>query len=90
MTVNNGREWLQAPKQSETLKPYLNPDWYEGGHFPLLVLFESDFVSSFFIKNFQTFFGEKIYINQVSLTLSVSLIKKMPLGGAKEDIFLLS
>ena len=34
---------------------HLNPNWQEGGHFPILVLFESDFVSWVFIKIFQSF-----------------------------------
>ena len=37
-------------KQDIYLQASINPNWHEGGHFPLPVLFGSDFV-----KNFQIF-----------------------------------
>ena len=44
---------------SNTSYASVNPKWHEGGHFPRLAFFGSDFVSwFFFIKNFQLFGGE--------------------------------
>ena len=67
----------------------LNPNWHEGGHFYLLVLFGSDFVSWILIKNFQIFLEVKIDINRVNLTpfWAHLVLQKMPLGGTKDEHF---
>ena len=59
---------------TKNLRSYLyllllvNPNWHEGRHFYLIVLFGSYFFSWIFIKNLQTFLEEKIDINRVNLT----------------------
>ena len=48
--------------------PYINPNRHETGRIYLLIIFELDFVSWIFIKNFQTFLEVKIEINRDNLT----------------------
>ena len=66
-------------------------NWHEGGCFYLIVLFGSDFVSWFFIENFEKNLKMKIGINWVNLTLCHThwVLQKMPLGGAKDEHFFL-
>ena len=45
----------------------INANWYETGRIYLLRIFELDFVSWIFIKNFQTFLKGKIEINRDNL-----------------------
>ena len=62
----------------------LNPNWYEGWYFYLLVIFGSVFVSWILIKNFQTFLEVKIYIDRVSLKPCQA---HWVLGGPKVEHF---
>ena len=49
---------------------YINPNWHEAGR-----IFELDFVSWIFIKNFQTFLEVKIKINRDYLTKLIESYK---------------
>ena len=60
-------------KKQLGLQMQLNPNWHDGGHFPPIVLFESEFVSWIFIKNFKTFLEVKIDINLAILALCQAL-----------------
>ena len=55
-------------KLSLDIQSCIHPNWHEGGHFPSIFLFGSDFVSWILIIKFQTLLEVKIDINQVNMT----------------------
>ena len=73
----------------KTSKTDINPNWHEGGHFPTLVSFGSDFVNWFLIKHFQTFLRWKF--SSITLIWHLAKLiqsyKRMLLGGTKDEDF---
>ena len=67
----------------------VNPNWHEGGHFPIPVPFGPEFFSCNFSKNLRTFLEVNIDNQSGSFDTQSSLsLIKMPLGGAKDENFL--
>ena len=76
-------KWTKLHEASTRFRILTLCNWHEAGHFPPPVLFESDFVSWIFTKNFQT------SINWVNLTARQAhwVLWKMSIGGSKDEHF---